>query len=243
MEGLLHTAALRGNLEAIKEIMTMGVDVNAQNRAEHFHSALSGASQNGRTEVLRFLLDHPNINVNIRNGTGATSLFMACQSNKEEAVQILLADKRVVSGIPDGNGCSPIFAAAQFGFWGIVKRLVRHPGVDVNQKMIDGRLPLWQSTRNMRILSMAELFASGRLLDLKGSYNDISPMDLLMNLEQFFPTFPPEHMARVASNRKTMATWFRRYYSDPAGTCAMIRRALGRPGTQLFSIFYLPIPF
>ena len=82
-------AALKGNPD---------IDVNWVNEDDNNTTALHWASQYGQVEIVKVLLAHPGINVNVRDIDGRTPLQIACENGLESVVQVarvLLLDPRV----------------------------------------------------------------------------------------------------------------------------------------------------
>lgn len=89
----LHIAALQGNIEAIRQHIKAGSDLNEID--EYGSSPLIVAITFGKTEVARALIE-AGANMEISNNEGATPLHLAALFCRTEIVEILLnngADK------------------------------------------------------------------------------------------------------------------------------------------------------
>lgn len=94
----LHLAALRGNAQQVRVLLSMGADVNA---TDCFHrSPLHLAAANGHAEVLSQLL-HASAMVDAQTSGGDTALMKACFFGHRDAVALLLsshADPSLANG-------------------------------------------------------------------------------------------------------------------------------------------------
>lgn len=86
---LLISSIDKSNLNIAKIIIDSGVDIN-QKLLGSGTSALLSASNKGNAEIVKFLLEQKDINVNIQDDIGLTPLYMASQQNRTEIVDILL---------------------------------------------------------------------------------------------------------------------------------------------------------
>ena len=76
------------------------------------HAALHGASKHGYVEVVKLLLAHPNININLKDIHGQTPLSIGCQYGKVSVVRLLLQDPRVDIRLGDYMGRTPLWLAS-----------------------------------------------------------------------------------------------------------------------------------
>ena len=87
VQGKLISAAVQGNLEEVKRLLTQGAEINGTGRAGH--TALIVASAQGHTAVVQYLLER-GANINARGKNDATALIAAARRWHEEIVQLLL---------------------------------------------------------------------------------------------------------------------------------------------------------
>ena len=86
-ESPLMMAALKGNVDAVKELLARDADVNKTGWAPLHYAASAGSSQH--TQIISLLLErHAYIDAASPNGT--TPLMMAAHYGSTEAVQLLL---------------------------------------------------------------------------------------------------------------------------------------------------------
>lgn len=84
----LYIAARNNDVASAKQLLLHGADVNACTRGGS--TALCRAAQSGNAEVLKVILEHPNVEINKQRGAGRTALFLAVQNGHQECVQLLL---------------------------------------------------------------------------------------------------------------------------------------------------------
>ena len=72
----------------MKVLIKAGGNVN-QARTEDGTTPLFGASLNGHTDIVRLLLQHPNIDIHKKTNRGDSAIGMATDENHTEVVQLL----------------------------------------------------------------------------------------------------------------------------------------------------------
>ena len=83
----IHDAAFWGNIEAVKQHLAEGADVNA--KGEKGETPLHGAAFTGRMEVVELLIEN-GADVNAKNDEGGTPLDWAeCCADKKETIDLL----------------------------------------------------------------------------------------------------------------------------------------------------------
>ena len=85
----IYIAANEGHIEAVKQHLAAGTDVNAKNRMEF--TPLHYASIGGNKEVNKLLLDK-GADVNAKDDRGWTPLFEAVNNGHKEIVELLIAN-------------------------------------------------------------------------------------------------------------------------------------------------------
>ncbi|XP_065346711.1 uncharacterized protein LOC135943972 [Cloeon dipterum] len=76
-------------------------------------------------DVIRWLIDEAQVDVNAKNENGETPLMTACSKNRFEVIQILLDNKADVSN-QDTKGRTALHHAARSGHFDLIKRLFDH---------------------------------------------------------------------------------------------------------------------
>ncbi|KAF2996558.1 Ankyrin repeat domain-containing protein 60 [Penicillium rubens] len=86
--------------------------INDQNHCSSF-TALMFASALGKVEIVKILLEHPNINVNAVDDQGRTSFWWAAAGGHYEVVQLLANRRGVKKRLKDSNGQTAYAIAEQ----------------------------------------------------------------------------------------------------------------------------------
>ncbi len=159
---ILHVAVKKGDLKAVQAICKRGnVKFNAlavaskgiNTKLSALHIAAdkcrtNSATLNNRLEVLKTLLDHDDVNINIESSNGFTAIQIAVEWSSHKAVnQFLEKDAELVhyiskegDDVQDGN-FSLLHFAAEEGKLENIKLLV-NSGADVSAKTTQGYTPL-----------------------------------------------------------------------------------------------------
>ena len=82
---------------------------------------LHAAFFNDHDEVVKLLLAHPNINVNLKNMEGQTPLSFGCELGKVSVVRLLLKDPRVDITLDDNGGRTPLWHASRGGHHKVIE--------------------------------------------------------------------------------------------------------------------------
>jgi len=80
MEKEFYDAVNGGKVEEVKEILRSNpnLKINWKNEKDDDYTALIIACENGHDSIVRILLAHPDINVNVKNGSGYTLQYCTC---------------------------------------------------------------------------------------------------------------------------------------------------------------------
>ena len=78
-------------------------------------TALHYASDSGLTEIVKMLLAHPAVNVNVQDNSGGTPLLFTCANRHVSVVRLLLKNPRVNVTWVDNEGCTPLWWASYRG--------------------------------------------------------------------------------------------------------------------------------
>ena len=111
----LHIAICGGYLEAVKLLIAYKrTDINAARTDSGWTALHHAPASDGRTDILKVLIENAGVNVNARSKTGVTPLRIAACKGYAESVKILLADRRVDVNIGStGNGFNALHIAVQ----------------------------------------------------------------------------------------------------------------------------------
>jgi ankyrin repeat protein len=103
---LIHTAAEAGNIEAVKQHLAEGADVNARSVIDD--TPLHFAAGEGHKEVVELLIAN-GADVNAKGGiSGSTPLHFAALFGHKEVVELLIAKGADVNAKDDMSGSIPL---------------------------------------------------------------------------------------------------------------------------------------
>jgi len=132
---LLFHAARTGNVTDFKRILeeNPGLDINWQHPSYSNRTSLHIASQMGHHEIVKILLAHPLINVNILDEEGLIALSLACEEGNTEVVHLLCEDLRVEVNLTASKyGYIPLYLTVCFHSFESVKWLMALRGEDLD---------------------------------------------------------------------------------------------------------------
>ena len=132
--GLLHQAALDGDLNAVEKALESGANVNGVD--EDGRTAIMFAAFNGHSDIVLTLLE-AEAGIDRRDLMGRTALLYAATGPFPETVRILL-DKGAEANVVDSDEhFSPLMHAAAEGNLDVVKILLKG-GADPTLQDVDG---------------------------------------------------------------------------------------------------------
>ena len=153
---IINLAAITGDIEAVKQYLDAGGDVNAKNKVTT--TPLYWAAHDGQKEIVELLIAN-GADVNLRSGmvvktkdgsdgeqmvqkiaNDRTPLDMAIFREHNEIAELLIAKGADVNA-RDDDGFTPLHIAAYEGHKEIAELLIAE-GADVNAKDDDGDTPL-----------------------------------------------------------------------------------------------------
>jgi ankyrin repeat protein len=125
----LQAASYDGQLDAVRQYIVQGVDINAVDNELAGRTALQAAMQQCHVEIVRFLLDH-GANANELTRDGKSLLHWAVATGNAEIVRMLLeAGAEVNAG--DWENQTPLMRASHSGNLEMVTLLLDY-GADIN---------------------------------------------------------------------------------------------------------------
>ena len=103
----IHNAATDGNIEAVKQHLAAGTDVNAKD--QYGHTPLYTATVFGHQEIVELLIEN-GADVDVRDSLGRTPMHKAAANGHKEIVELLIAEGADVNAKRDG-GDTPLDTA------------------------------------------------------------------------------------------------------------------------------------
>jgi ankyrin repeat protein len=151
---LMYAAAI-GSIDAMKELLAEGAQVNAQNAFGS--TALMWSVTDARK--VRLLLDH-GADVNQVAKSGYTALISAALTSPSAEVVRMLLQRGADAKATAQNGMTTLNAAAHGNDTGTIEMLVK-AGVDVNAATTMGMTPLINASANGNLTAVKLLLAKG----------------------------------------------------------------------------------
>ena len=126
--------------------------------------------------IVKWLLNLPNIDVNLKNSFGNSPLFIATKNNID-VVNLLLNNSTINVNVQNNNGDTPLHNAIYYNNIDIVDLLLNYSTINVNLKRITGSTPLHFAIirKNLNIFK--------KMID-KIEYNNNNYNNLLMHTIQ-----------------------------------------------------------
>jgi ankyrin repeat protein len=146
----LFAAAMYGNVEALRDLVSMpGCDVNVR-RSGDAATAIGVAAQHGHVDAVRVLAGEFHARVDIPDNGGNTPLHAAAVSGHGDVVRALVSDFHAPAEARNVYSVTPLLLAAEAGHAGICKLLV-DGGAGVDTPGMADRTPLHIAASNGRI--------------------------------------------------------------------------------------------
>jgi len=127
VESQLYDAARDGLVSEVSSLLRDNpeINVNWTNPGFYQFAALHSASRWDDVEVVKLLLAHPNINVNLQSIDGWTPLSFGCWNGQVSVVRVMLKDPRVDVTLDDNSGCTPpLWYAFRWGRHEVIECLI-----------------------------------------------------------------------------------------------------------------------
>ena len=175
----LTTACEMGHTEIVKKLLEKNADPNIQGS---FGNPIMNASFRGKTEIVEILLQHKDINLNIRNKEEDTALFFALKPEgqrntktptrefleEKEKIALILLNKMDLSQLDahNKNNSTALTMASQNGFANLVKELIKR-GANVIKADKDGDTPVIMAAQFGHIEILKTLLKSGAEPNIK----------------------------------------------------------------------------
>ena len=138
------------NIELIKNILDHSViDINYEDTSSHEFNGyplLHIASAKGYVEIVRMMLEKPEIDVNLQDKDGWTAIMRASRWGYTEIVKLLLERPEIEINLQTSSGSTALMMASYSGHIEIVQLLLERPENDINLQTKRGETALiWAS--------------------------------------------------------------------------------------------------
>ena len=187
-------ASRMGDVDSVDRLLRCNVDINYKNRADHM-CALNTAAMYGHSDVVRLLIERPDININNKNWLGHTPLSLAAWYGHLDVVQVLLTKPETEIDPEDREvGQTPLSLATEQGNTSIVQLLLAN-GADPNSRDSNGRTPLGWAAEKGRPEETKLLLASSRIIPNLADRHGITPLHQAVRSRH-------DHIVRLLLSRK-----------------------------------------
>jgi ankyrin repeat protein len=135
----IKNSCISGNLSQLRLWAQQGIQMSTPkilNIAEFFKAPL---------DVLSCLVNELGVDVNQRNESGVTALFMACFAGHHDILRFMVEELGADVNIPDNLGETPLYTAALRGQLDVVRVLLKL-GADISMTSKYGITPLMVAT-------------------------------------------------------------------------------------------------
>jgi len=154
----MHRAAQDGELTTIKRLITKEQDANRP-YGDYNWTPLHYAAWNGRVEIVEYLVNNTNVDINVQTSDGCTALYLATQKDHEKIVEILLS-RNADTELKLKGQWTPLLKAAYDKKWRLCELLVR-AGANVNAKFNNGDSVLSRVILSEHVPTIKLLLAHG----------------------------------------------------------------------------------
>ena len=138
----LYDAIDFGRIQEVQEILKdTSIDINSR-------LYIIIASSHNYTDIVKLLLNYPNINVNIQDNFGDTPLIWAIDNPQKDIVKLLLNQPDVDVNIKNSVGDTALIKASFYKNVELAELLLNHPYVNVNIQCRRGRTALIRAATN-----------------------------------------------------------------------------------------------
>ena len=130
----LHQAAVSGDINRVKELLTKGADINLKNRQGW--TPLHAAVWNQKQDIAKLLIEK-GADVNVKDRSNRTALQFAADTGQKEIVELLLAKKADVNTI-NARADNALTLAKKKGHKEIADLLVQHGATEPDLEALRG---------------------------------------------------------------------------------------------------------
>ncbi|MHC4752373.1 MAG: ankyrin repeat domain-containing protein, partial [Planctomycetota bacterium] len=159
----LHKAAVGGDIEQVKMLISKGTDVNAKD--ESGMTTLHRVSNQGQKDIAELLIAK-GADIEAKNNDGRTPLHIASHQGQKEVAEMLISKGADINA-KDNGGRIPLYLAAGQGHRDVAELLIAK-GADIDTKNNMDRTSLYIAARRGHRDVVELLIAKGANIDVKG---------------------------------------------------------------------------
>ncbi|KAK6827193.1 heterokaryon incompatibility protein-domain-containing protein [Apiospora arundinis] len=168
LEGVtpLHEAVRAGKEASVQILLRYNVDVNMKTARFERHSPLMEAAMNGRTEVMRLLIEN-GADRRAVNSFGNNLIHLATLNNHSETIRFFMENEAEIESI-NNNQQTPLIVATRGGWMDAVHLLVGYKA-SLHAQDIDGATSLHWAVRTQDKLLVRYLVKQGADIEVEDS--------------------------------------------------------------------------
>ncbi|WP_339045332.1 ankyrin repeat domain-containing protein [Candidatus Mesenet endosymbiont of Agriotes lineatus] len=184
-DSLLHLAAEKGDVEAIRYLIAKGINANLHNTL--YHTPLHLAAGRGYVDVIKILIIEGRANPNIFDGRNQSSIHYAINNKQFDAVKLLFelgADVNIVSVGGGSTQLSPLHVAVSSSSdnqkdlcFDIVKYLINISHCKINPQDYQGQTPLHYAIDEHKLNTAAVLLTRKDINPFSKDHSGKTPID------------------------------------------------------------------
>lgn len=167
-KGPLVQAASEGDLKTVKQLLALGADANALDKATHT-TALAEAVEQGNAEIVSALIG-AGADVNLRDGSRQTALMSLNEETSPDIARTLLSAGAKVN-LRDKEGDTALTLAAGRANVDVLRVLIE-AGAKVNAKNDEGQTALMAAAQEGLVENVRALVLAGADMSLKNNEGD-----------------------------------------------------------------------
>lgn len=137
-----------------------------------------------RMKIMDFVLQHSDLDINIKDWFGKTALMMACEDRSYDIVETLLVTKYMRPNVSTGVGITPLMYACKKLDFKIIDLLIKHKRLDINAVDNAGWSALMYNAKYGNDFITKVLLELGANVNIKN--NDGDTALLIASRESFF---------------------------------------------------------
>lgn len=149
----LQRAVESNRVEVVRYLLTLPeLDVNENENTSQW-TPLLAAAIHGFADIVKLLLEHPEVDVSAKSRFGHTALIYASMNNHHAVVRMLLADERVDVNATDDSEDDALMLASKRNALESVELLLAHPKIELRNTLGKSALAYATSSGNSKIVS------------------------------------------------------------------------------------------